>query len=240
LANKLSQSEIDALVASLLAADNVGKDAAGANEAERSPEAGATAAPEAQPAQAGADDLESLTDLGPVTQSELDAAVAASRAAKRAGQQPVQHAPGTIAITPSTESVVGAATSAAAQAVPAPPASAPDAAAVAAATMAGSAAQAARASAPGQVLAKIPPALRGVLLDIELTLSVELGKTRLPLGDILSMGPGSVITLDRLASEPLDVKVNGLPAMKAEVIAIGEKYGIRIVESQLPGHAAAS
>ena len=54
------------------------------------------------------------------------------------------------------------------------------------------------------------------------------------------MGPGSVITLDRLASEPLDVKVNGLPAMKAEVIAIGEKYGIRIVESDLPGHTAAS
>nr|WP_280953786.1 flagellar motor switch protein FliN [Symbiobacterium terraclitae] len=70
-------------------------------------------------------------------------------------------------------------------------------------------------------------------MDIELTLSVELGRTRLPLGDILEMGPGSVITLNRMANEPLDVRVSQLPIMKAEVIAIGENYGIRIVETKL-------
>ncbi len=207
MANKLSQSEIDALVASLLAADNAEKQAADGQSGQGSPE---TAAPAAgQNAEGAPSEFESVQDLGPVTQAELDAAVAASRAAKMKGTAPA--APFEAA-------------AAAAAAVPAPAPAAP--------------------AAPGPGASKaqlrIPPALRGVLLDIELTLSVELGKARLPLGEILSMGPGSVITLDRLASEPLNVKVNGLPAMTAEVIAIGEKYGIRIVESQLPNYAAAS
>ncbi|MBY6276459.1 flagellar motor switch protein FliN [Symbiobacterium thermophilum] len=219
MANKLSQSEIDALVASLLAADNAEKQAADGQSGQGSPE---TAAPAAgQNAEGAPSEFESVQDLGPVTQAELDAAVAASRAAKMKGTAPA---------APETAPPLGApaapfeAAAAAAAAVPAPAPAAP--------------------AGPGPGASKaqlrIPPALRGVLLDIELTLSVELGKARLPLGEILSMGPGSVITLDRLASEPLNVKVNGLPAMTAEVIAIGEKYGIRIVESQLPNYAAAS
>ncbi len=231
---KLSQSEIDALVASLLAADSAGKEASDAEAAEGSPETASTPAASAgDAARKDPADFESVVDLGPVTQAELDAALAASRAARRSESR--HEAPA----APATPSVQATAATESAAAAPAAATGVP-AAAPSATAGAPAAARAQAAGAGGALAARIPPGLRGVLLDIELTLSVELGRARLPLGDILAMGPGSVITLDRLASEPLDVKVNGLPAMKAEVIAIGEKYGIRIVESQLPNQAAAS
>lgn len=218
MAEKLTQAEIDALVASLLAAENAEKKAAEPKAGQESPAPASPASAAAeQPAQAAPADFASIQDLGPVTQEELDAAVAAARAARQSASGAVA---AEIAVTATPAAPAGSSLQS-----PAP-------------TPAQASAPAGKAgTAPAM---RLPPGLRGVLLDIELTLSVELGKARLPLGEILSMGPGSVITLDRMASEPLDVKVNGLPAMKAEVIAIGEKYGIRIVESRLPNYAAAS
>lgn|GEM_PF-1920175 len=276
MSNKLSQSEIDALVASLLASD------AASQATPQGKEAGApqsdTAGAGQQPAAPGPAEFESAVDLGPVTQAELDAATAAARAAKMGGSQGqggATAAPGVAAngavpptagtapgegAVPGTGAAPGVGAASAAGAVPrvgaAPAAGAvPGVGAAAAAMPGGSAATGAGAAPragvspavraasptgprPAATSQRIPPALRGALLDIELTLSVELGKTRLKLGDILEMGPGSVITLDRMASEPLDVKVNQLPIMKAEVIAIGENYGIRIVESKLETHLA--
>lgn len=241
MSNKLSQSEIDALVASLLANDSASQATPPGQEAEV-PRSDATGDGQ-QPAAAGPAEYESAVDLGPVTQAELDAAAAAARAAKKGGSR----AGAAAAVTPTAADAtatagaapgvrVAAAASKAPGAGAAPSAAAPSAGAgpaAGSAASAGAATSAGAAGGPALSGLRIPPALRGALLDIELTLSVELGRTRLALGDILEMGPGSVITLDRMANEPLDVKVNQLPVMKAEVIAIGENYGIRIVETKL-------
>lgn len=229
MSNKLSQAEIDALVASLLAAD--AREAAQAGQDKSQGEgaktdqsaAGETTAGGGAPGAAQPDDFASVTDLGMVTQEELDAAVAAS---KRAGAAPAGTASAATPSAPGT--VAGAGTKTEAAGTAAGTAGTPTGAAGA---RPGSSGQGG-AKAP-RSLQSIAPGLRNALLDIELTLHVELGTVRLPLGEILAMGPGSVITLDRLASEPLDVKINQVPAMKAEVVAIGEKYGIRIVETKL-------
>ena len=60
--------------------------------------------------------------------------------------------------------------------------------------------------------------------------TVELGKTQKTIKDILSMGEGTIITLNRLAGETLDVLVNGKPIAKGEAIVIEEYFGVRITE----------
>ena len=69
-----------------------------------------------------------------------------------------------------------------------------------------------------------------LVLDVPVELSVELGKRTIPIADILSIGPGSVIELGKAAGESLDVLVNGKLVARAEAVVVGEKYGIRIVE----------
>ncbi|MBL8695836.1 MAG: flagellar motor switch protein FliN [Planctomycetes bacterium] len=72
------------------------------------------------------------------------------------------------------------------------------------------------------------------LLDIPVTLAVELGKVRLPLERVTRLATGSVIELNRLSTEPVDILVNGTPVARAEVVTVGEKYGVRIVELVSP------
>ncbi|MBI3819097.1 MAG: flagellar motor switch protein FliN [Planctomycetes bacterium] len=72
------------------------------------------------------------------------------------------------------------------------------------------------------------------LLDIPVTLSVELGRVKLPLERVTQFAPGVVIELQRVAGEPVDVLVNGTPVARAEVVTVGDKYGIRIVELVSP------
>jgi flagellar motor switch protein FliN/FliY len=69
-----------------------------------------------------------------------------------------------------------------------------------------------------------------LLLDIPLQVSVELGRTRLTVSEILSLRVGSVLELDKMAGEPGDVLVNGTLIARGEVVVVDEKFGIRIVE----------
>ncbi|MFZ3101248.1 MAG: flagellar motor switch phosphatase FliY [Desulfitobacteriaceae bacterium] len=76
----------------------------------------------------------------------------------------------------------------------------------------------------------IQPDNLGLILDVPLQVSVELGKARKTIKEILEMGPGSVIELDRLAGEPVDMIVNGKLIAKCEVVVINETFGIRITD----------
>ena len=66
------------------------------------------------------------------------------------------------------------------------------------------------------------------LSAIEVTLSVEVGSLRLPLRDLLVVEPGQLFPLDRMTAEPVDVLVNGRKFARGEVVAIGERYGVRL------------
>lgn len=73
-----------------------------------------------------------------------------------------------------------------------------------------------------------------LLLDIPLLFTVELGRARRVIKDVLALGPGSVVELDRLAGEPVDVLVNGKLLGKGEVVVINENFGVRITDILSP------
>ena len=68
------------------------------------------------------------------------------------------------------------------------------------------------------------------LTDVTVELTVEVGRTRMSLGETMSLGPGSVVTLERLADKPVDLLVNGRPIARGEVVVIDEQFGLRITE----------
>ena len=68
------------------------------------------------------------------------------------------------------------------------------------------------------------------LLDVPVRVTVQIGRTRLTLDDLVRMGPGSVITLDREAHEPADILVNGKVIARGEVVTIDNIYGVRITQ----------
>jgi flagellar motor switch protein FliN len=69
-----------------------------------------------------------------------------------------------------------------------------------------------------------------VILDVPVTLSLEVGRTRLPIRSLLQLNQGSVVELERAAGEPLDVFVNGTLVAHGEVVVVNEKFGIRLVD----------
>lgn len=69
-----------------------------------------------------------------------------------------------------------------------------------------------------------------LLRDVEMTLTVELGRTSMPVRDLLSLAPGSVIELDRAAGAPADLMVNGRLIARGEIVVVDEDYGLRITE----------
>ena len=69
-----------------------------------------------------------------------------------------------------------------------------------------------------------------LILDLPVTVSIELGRTRLQVEEILRLGHGSVVELEKLAGEPLEVLVQGRPIGKGEVVVVNEKFGIRLTE----------
>jgi flagellar motor switch protein FliN/FliY len=73
-----------------------------------------------------------------------------------------------------------------------------------------------------------------MLLDVELDVSIELGRTNLSIKRILEMGPGSIVELDRMAGEPVDLLVNNKVVAKGEVVVVDENFGIRIVSLVSP------
>ncbi|MDR3630083.1 MAG: flagellar motor switch protein FliN [Desulfocapsaceae bacterium] len=68
------------------------------------------------------------------------------------------------------------------------------------------------------------------LYDVPLQISVEVGRSRILLRDLLKMGEGSVIELDKLAGEPLDLYVNSRLIARGEAVLVGEKFGIRLTD----------
>lgn len=76
----------------------------------------------------------------------------------------------------------------------------------------------------------VDPASIGLLANVEMEVTVLLGETRRNIRDILAMGEGSVIELDRLAGEAVDILVNGHLVARGEVVVIGESFGVRITE----------
>jgi flagellar motor switch protein FliN/FliY len=73
-----------------------------------------------------------------------------------------------------------------------------------------------------------------LILDIPVHLTVELGRTRIPIKHILQLAQGSVIELDALAGEPMDVLVNGCLIAQGEVVVVNEKFGIRLTDIVTP------
>ena len=69
-----------------------------------------------------------------------------------------------------------------------------------------------------------------VLENIEVDMSIEVGRTEISIRDLLRLNEGSVVELDRLAGEPLDILINGTMIAKGEVVMVGERFGIRFSE----------
>ena len=81
-----------------------------------------------------------------------------------------------------------------------------------------------------------------MLMDLTLPLSIELGRTRMTVQDILRLGRGSVVQLDRLAGEPIDLYVSDRRCAEGEVVVLGEHFGVRItriISSIAPGEGNA-
>jgi len=80
----------------------------------------------------------------------------------------------------------------------------------------------------------------GLVLDVPVQVSVELGRKMVPIGDVVQLGPGAVLELGKAAGESLDLLVNGKLVARGEAVVVGEKYGIRITEvvrsGDLPGN----
>jgi flagellar motor switch protein FliN/FliY len=77
------------------------------------------------------------------------------------------------------------------------------------------------------------------LRDVPVDLAVEIGRARMTVGETLGLRPGSIIKLDRLAEEPLDLLVNGTRIARGEVVVIDEDFGLRITEVVVAGATAA-
>ncbi len=69
-----------------------------------------------------------------------------------------------------------------------------------------------------------------VILDVPVTISLEIGRTKISIRNLLQLNQGSVVELDRLAGEALDVMVNGTLIAHGEVVVVNEKYGIRLTD----------
>ena len=81
-----------------------------------------------------------------------------------------------------------------------------------------------------------PEAARNLelVMDIPIQLTVELGRTRMPIRNLLQLAQGSVVELNELAGEPLDVFVNGCLVAQGEVVVVNEKFGIRLTDIITP------
>jgi flagellar motor switch protein FliN/FliY len=69
-----------------------------------------------------------------------------------------------------------------------------------------------------------------LILDVSVTLALEVGRARMPIRELLQLAPGSIVELDRLAGEPLDVLVNGVRIARGEVVVVNDQFGIRLTD----------
>lgn len=75
-----------------------------------------------------------------------------------------------------------------------------------------------------------PPPNLEIVMDIPLEVSVELGRKRMSIRDILDLGAGSIVELDKIAGEPVDLLVNGRLVARGEVVVIEDNFGVRVTE----------
>lgn len=73
-----------------------------------------------------------------------------------------------------------------------------------------------------------------VILDVSVTLSLEVGRARIPIRNLLQLNQGSVVELERAAGEPLDVYVNGTLIAQGEVVVINDRFGVRLTDVVSP------
>ncbi|TXG98059.1 MAG: flagellar motor switch protein FliN [Nevskiaceae bacterium] len=73
-----------------------------------------------------------------------------------------------------------------------------------------------------------------VILDVSVSLSMEVGRARIPIRNLLQLNQGSVVELDRAAGEPLDVYANGTLIAHGEVVVVNEKFGVRLTDVVSP------
>ena len=78
----------------------------------------------------------------------------------------------------------------------------------------------------------------GLILDVPLQVTVELGRTKKSVKEVLEFTNGSIIELDRLAGEPVDIHINGQLLAKGEVVVIDENFGVRITDIVSPAERA--
>lgn len=95
-------------------------------------------------------------------------------------------------------------------------------------------APASREPATDEASADAPPPGLDLILDITLPITVELGRTKMLIRDILALGPGSVVELDRLAGEPVEILVNDRSIARGEVVIIDENFGVRLTHISRP------
>ena len=87
--------------------------------------------------------------------------------------------------------------------------------------------------------AGLDPAALSILNELTMPVAIELGRTRMSVQEILGLGRGSVIQLERLAGEPIDVFVGDRRFAEGEVVVVGEQFGVRVTRILHPAHAEA-
>jgi len=73
-----------------------------------------------------------------------------------------------------------------------------------------------------------------LILDVPVTLTLEVGRMRIPIRNLLQLNQGSVVELERMAGEPLDVYVNGTLVAQGEVVVVNERFGVRLTDVVSP------
>jgi flagellar motor switch protein FliN/FliY len=100
------------------------------------------------------------------------------------------------------------------------------------------------ASAPEELSAEAPKASTGegggridldLLMDVQVQLSVEIGRARLPIRELLALNQGSIVSLDRDVNEPLDLMINGTLIARGEVVESDGRFGLRLLDVVSPG-----
>lgn len=86
----------------------------------------------------------------------------------------------------------------------------------------------------GGTAASIAPGDIDRVMDVPVQLTAELGRTRITIKNLLQLSPGSVVELDGLAGEPMDVFINGYLIAQGEVVVVNEKFGIRLTDIVMP------
>jgi flagellar motor switch protein FliN len=92
----------------------------------------------------------------------------------------------------------------------------------------------------GESPAREPVSNIDLIMDVNLRITVELGRTSKSIREVLDLGPGAVIELDKLAGEPVDILVNDKPIAKGEVVVVDENFGVRVTDIISPANRVAS